>query len=162
MGAAAGYTVLVDGYNIIKRHGAWARIPLGEARLRLVELLNRTRWPHVPSRIVLVFDGQSSGALLPKPSHNLHVHFAAPSADAYIQQAIRTSATPMRLLVISDDGEILRTAKSHGVQRASSDWLFAHSRPAPQRTDDPPDKTALPASTARRITEELAQRWLKQ
>ena len=162
MNADRGYTVLIDGYNVIKRSAAWERMPLAEARQRLIGLLNQTRWPFPPSRIVLVFDGQASGDLLPKSNRCLQVHFAVPSADAYIQHVIRTSQSPTRLLVISNDGEILRTAKSHGVRFSSADWLLTRSRSTPQCPDDASDKTALPASTARRITEEPAKRWLEQ
>ena len=168
MSASQGYTVLIDGYNVIRRHAAWDRLPLREARRRLLELLARTRWPVPTSSVVVVFDGPGSDmSSLQDTTPPLRVQFAAPSADACIQEAIRLSASPHRLLVLSDDGEILRTAKSHGAQRRSAQWLFQRSSQrtegATARTrDEEPDKASLPPGAAKRITEELATRWLKR
>jgi predicted RNA-binding protein with PIN domain len=160
-GGLQGYTVLIDGYNVIKRHADWERLTLREARRRLIELTGRTRWPIPVSCVIVVFDGQVSDAPVTLWStKNLHVHFATPSADAHIQEIIRTSSSPSCLLVISDDGEILRTAKSYGVQRFPTLWLFQRRRPTPRTHDAEPDRTFLSAITARRITEELAKRWL--
>ena len=162
MGGPRDYTVLIDGYNVIKRHAAWNHAPLPEARHRLMALLTRTRWSVAVSRILVVFDGPVSESVSSRGNRQLEVHFATPSADAYIQRAIRTSPTPEHLLIISDDGEILRTAKSHGTRRYSTHWLFERSLSAtpPPHPDRGSEKIALSASTARRITEELAKRWL--
>ena len=159
MNTSGRYTILVDGYNVIKRYGAWDRLPLGEARRRLVQLLTGTRWPVPRHRIIVVFDGPEAGQ--GGGSGDLQVCFAAPSADAYIQHAIRTSRTPQRLIVISDDGEILRTAKSHGTTRYPGRWLFVRNPSMSRHPHDAPEKTDLSAATARRITDELAARWLK-
>jgi hypothetical protein len=35
MAPSSGHTVLVDGYNVIKRHAAWHALPLEEGRARL-------------------------------------------------------------------------------------------------------------------------------
>ncbi len=168
MPAAPDYTVLVDGYNVIHQHPAWRRLPLEAARRQLILRLSGTRWPMPVGRVLVVFDspdgqpGTGTGAV--------RVQFAAPSADAELQAQIRSSRTPKRLLVISDDLEILRTAKSHGAARHSCRWLLsrppAHEpgpgtpggREGAGRTDD---RGSLPAASARRITEELAKRWLK-
>jgi predicted RNA-binding protein with PIN domain len=160
MDAAGRYTILVDGYNVIKRHGAWDRLPLAEGRRRLVQLLADVRWPVPRPRIIIVFDGPEAGQ--GSGGGGVQVRFAAPSADADIQDAIRTSRSPQRLIVISDDGEILRTAKSHGVTRYPGRWLFARRAATTTRhPHDAPDTIDLPAATARRITDELAARWLK-
>ncbi len=155
------YTVLVDGYNVIKRHPSWERLPLREARQHLIELLTHTRWPVPAPCVLVVFDTRGPSEAY-QPTAHLRVHFAAPSADAYIQEAIRNSPSASCLLVISNDGEILRTAKSHGARRYPTQWLFAHQ---PARTHRPDadgeaDARALPARSARHITEELAKRWL--
>lgn len=168
MPAATDYTVLVDGYNVIHQHPAWRRLPLQAARRQLILWLNGARWPVPVGRILVIFDspdgqpGAGAGAV--------RVQFAAPSADAELQAQIRASRTPGRLLVVSDDLEILRTAKSHGAVRHSCRWLLSRpqasepnsaarrGREGAGRRDD---RGPLPAASARRITEELAKRWLK-
>ncbi len=171
MNAPRGYTVLIDGYNVIKRHPDLARRSLEDARKHLVTRLNHTRWPTTPTRVIVVFDApQSSDALRPHLIGQGKVQscFAAPSADAYIQQTIRASTSAAQLCVITDDGAIVSTAKSHGVQRHTTQWLLERSGLAitPRRSQHPSDEktsadATLSAQTARRITEELAARWLR-
>ena len=160
MGASGNQTVFIDGYNVIMRHVPWRRLPLREGRRHLEELAARLRWPVPAARVVVVFDGREAGPGLVAPRAGVvQVCFASPSADAYIQQAIRTSPHPERLLVISDDREILRTAKHHGVRCQAGRWLL--ERGLPSRSAAPSgDRPALPAAAARRITDELSRRWL--
>ena len=109
MNASRGYTVLIDGYNVIKRHPELAKKSLEDARTSLINHLTRTRWPTPPTRIIVVFDApKRSDDAQPRVIGQGKVQscFASPSADAYIQQAIRASATPAQLCVISDDGAI--------------------------------------------------------
>ena len=171
------YTVFIDGYNVIMRHATWSHLPLADARTRLVELAGRGRWPVPVGRIVIVFDAASAapapheaGPTSPvRPAIGSHragrgrveVRFVSPSADADIQREIRTSRYPERLVVISDDRDILHTAKRHGARRESARSLL--ERPRPTRQHDAvstPEKLILPAAAARAITDELAKRWL--
>lgn len=161
MSSQGGQTVLIDGYNVIKRHEPWRRLLLQEARTRLVALVSRSGWPGPVVRVVLVFDGPEAGPGAAHGTGPVQVRFASPSADADIQHAIRTSAHPDRLLVITDDGEILRTARSHGARCHSGRWLLARALAQPPRSEPAVGRTDLPAGAARRITEELAKRWLK-
>ena len=161
MSPAQRYTVLVDGYNVIKRHAPWQRLPLQDGRQRLIALLKDARWPVAISRIVVVFDARDPDAREIHPGDNLSIRFAAPSADACIQDLIRAHPAS-RFLVISDDQEILGTAKSHGAKRYSAGWLFQRASPLLHPSQaQAPDKPALPAKAARQITEELAKRWLR-
>ena len=159
--APQSYTVLIDGYNVIKRHGPWRQLSLEHARQQLLGLLGCTPWPLPISSVLVVFDGAGEGTSAPKSTSRIRVRFAAPSADSYILDQIRSSASPRHLAVISDDTEILRAAKSHGVVRWTATWLFErHQRPVRPPPHDIEPKTTLPASVARRITEELERRWL--
>lgn len=109
--------------------------------------------------IVVVFDGPSGDGDR-RLSGAIEVRFA-PSADAWIQQAIRTSRSPSRLLILSNDREILATAKSHGARTDSIEQLFARSTAAVPDRRGAPEKSSLPAADARRITDELAKRWIR-
>ena len=165
MSSRRGYTVLIDGYNALKRQSEWRRLPLADARQRLLGAVNGARWPVPVTSVIVVFDGQERSCHQPTSRQPVCVQFAAGSADAQLQRAIRNAAEPSRLLVVSDDREILRTAKSHHAHYHSIDWLMDRclriliESPGP-RHEPGTDKASLPAATARRITEELQRRWL--
>lgn len=155
------YAILVDGYNVIMRHPRWRQLPLQEGRRRLLAHVAGIHWPVPSASVTVVFDtrGENAGH---DPQPDLRVRFASPSADAYLQDAIRRSHSPRQLIVISDDGEILRTARSHGAQRYPAAWLFAKPASVTAGKPEGPAKGALPAAEARSITEELAKRWLRR
>lgn len=157
-GPRSGYTVLVDGYNVIKRHPAWARLPLEAARRLLQDAVGGSPWPYPIRRIVFVFDGPETVERV--ASTRIVIRFASPSADADIQAAIREAAHPERLIIISDDRDILHTAKSHGAVHHPTQWLLTRAAPT-KPTESSAGKGTLPAATARQITEELAARWLR-
>lgn len=155
----SGYTAILDGYNIIKRHPQWAARPLVHGRQQLVEFVAQLRWPVRVGRILVVFDTQD-----PQPGGDyavgsVAVRFASPSADAAIQELLRTNPQPRYLLIVSDDREILQTARAHGARCCSSAWLW-QARATTGRAAAPESKAGLPAAQARAITEELARRWL--
>lgn len=166
-----GYSILVDGYNVIKRHAPWSRLVLEDGRRRLIGLLQHARWPVPVTRIIVVFDTHDAEAGCHRMNDHVEVRFASPSADAYLQDAIRALRAPARLLVISDDREILSTAKSHHAHWRHTSWLFEHagsgaksSKPArdPKRSSrHEPEDDHPSAGIARSITEEMAKRWLR-
>ena len=163
MDASGSRTVLIDGYNVIKRHEPWRRLTLQDGRTRLLALVSGIRWPVPVRSTIVVFDGRGADAAAVHRTGAVEVRFASPSADACLQHAIRTSTHPDRLIVITDDGDILRTAKNHGARCHSSLWLLALGLKQRERAEPvgrPDDRSALPAAEARRITEELAKRWL--
>src|SRR6185295_12880265 len=149
MTAMLHHTILVDGYNLAHRRTQGRRLPPEQAREQVLALLRQTRWPFPGARLVVVFDGALPETGLPSSGGGLQVRFAA-SADAEIQAAIRDSGSPDRLAVVTDDGEIIRTAKSHRVRVFSCAWVVDHST-APRATKgsashDPSNKSSLPAS----------------
>jgi hypothetical protein len=160
MTAAQDQTILIDGYNVIKRHPEWAGLSLQRGRERLIGLVRHARWAALPRRVQVVFDGSGPEESLQELTGSLSVRFARPSADAYMLDAIRAAREPGRLLVVSDDGEIARAAKSHGIRCEPVAWLLkpAGAPPTDRRHADA-DKPSLSAADARRITEELAKRW---
>jgi hypothetical protein len=159
MRVSQGYTVLVDGYNALHRHPSWGRLPLAEGRARLLALLERAAWPVPHPAVIVVFDSRDPDPL-PARHGRLTVRFASPSADAQIQDFIRSAPDPRRVLVVSGDGEILRTAKSHGAAIFPMDRLFIPPGAPRRGRAAGADKPSLSAREARAITDELARRWL--
>jgi predicted RNA-binding protein with PIN domain len=153
--SAAGAVALIDGYNVIMQHDAWSRLPLATARQRLVMAVARVPWPEPVARVDVVFDGPASDGPLPSGQPGISITFATPEADTLIQAKIRHAAG--RLVVISDDREIVGTAKSHGVRCYAVAWLLERLAPAQPRGGPP---VGGPSETdRRRITDELTRRW---
>lgn len=164
MKAPLGYTVFVDGYNLIKRHPAWCDLSLPQARGVALANLQQIRWPFPVRKLVIVFDAQENRAVrvAASGSCDVEIRYATPSADAAIEEAVRQSQRPESLIVISDDRAIQHTAKSHSVAFYPSRWLFRCNRAKrafSSRDVDAAEKL-LPGASARMITEELARRWL--
>ena len=158
MAPLADYVLLIDGYNVLYRRAVEAG-RLAGARRTLLEALERARWP-VPVTEIHVFFDAPQGDDQSTRSGRLTVRYL-PSADDGIQAMIRRHPAPERLLVVSDDGVIQRTAASHGAAVRTAAWLAARLAPARAHADAiPSDKPDLPAAAKRRITEELARRWL--
>ncbi len=155
-----GYRVLVDGYNVIKQHPVWCRLPLANGRQQLLQALQQTRWPVPVARIDVVFDSAHPVDGLPAQTARIRVTFATPSADDVIQRLIRQSEEPARVVVISNDHVIVGTAKSHGALHHSVAWLFERTHP-PRASTAPEQESRRPVSVRemQRINAELARRW---
>lgn len=162
MPPASGYTILIDGYNVIKRHAAWAALPLRAGRDQLLQALTRTRWPIPVRQVTVVFDGRQPDLAERQWLGGIEARFAR-SADAWIQEAIRAHAAREPLAVVTDDGAILNTAKSHRALCYSAAWLAARAgagKLSARRTATPEQAAGPSAAARRRITEELERRWL--
>ncbi len=164
MHSSLGYRILVDGYNVIKQHPQWSKQPLEAGRRQLINATASMKWPFPLDCIKVIFDGQNNEPSQYKASPKILVCYA-PTADAEIQQDIRTLYNHCHLALVSNDRELQQTAKSHRVRVYTVSWFLkqASSRAVKNKqlyhdTDDA-EKPSVAAS--RRITEELAKYWLK-
>ncbi len=163
-----GYTILIDGYNVLKRHPQWTKLPLMHARQQLLLALSNTRWPVAVHGVAVVFDSAAPPEVPGSPSAiagadpgrqvgPIRVVFACPSADADIQARIRQSDHPDRLVVVSDDREIVQTAKSHGARHYSVEWLLQRSQPRRESAAPAREKPLLTPAERRRINAEVSR-----
>lgn len=155
-----GYTVLIDGYNVLKRHPQWTKLPLMHARAQLLLALSDTRWPITVHGVAVVFDSAAPPEVPGLPgalAGAIRVVFASPSADADILARVRQSNHPDRLVVVSDDREIVQTAKSHGVRHYSVDWLLERSQPRRESAAPVHEKPLLTPAERRRINAEVSR-----
>lgn len=159
-----GYQVLIDGYNVLLQHAApRSSAELEQLRGQFVQALQGLRWPMPVVRVTVVFDSREPHSEGLASGDRVRVQFAHPSADAWIQDALRHELPPHTALVISDDREILSTARDLGARCESTAWLRARltARLAPgkaARAAGDGDKS-LPAATARQLRDELLKRW---
>ncbi len=156
---SSGAILLVDGYNVIKLHPLWRTWSLLRARMQFVAHLAEARWPVPVARIHVIFDGTGLAHDAARVHPRLWIQFA-PSADDVIRQLIHTAMRTDRLLVISDDRAILRTAKSCGASTHSASWLLARLQPPSPRPVEAGAESRLPSrAEIERINAELAIRW---
>ncbi|MBN1793816.1 MAG: NYN domain-containing protein [Candidatus Omnitrophica bacterium] len=111
---STGYTVLIDGYNVIKGRDDIFTGTLQDNRRFLRSLVMRARFAKPVRGIYIVYDGspdvcQPNGDRVSAMPREV---FATESADSYIRDRIRSSPAPEKFIIVSDDREIMSTAKS--------------------------------------------------
>ena len=145
-------TVLVDGYNVLQGRYSQA------ARAELVRCARAFRSPQPVRQLVIVFDASRGDASVQMGGRQGHVAvlFAAPDADGYLQERMRSCRDPASLLVVSDDRAIRDTARACGVQRMTAGQFLKALR-APAAGEQPARDRLLP-DAAQQITDELRRR----
>lgn len=115
--------------------GPLVRRDLQRAREEFLALVAQ-RQPADGSRTIVVFDSTRDpappttlGRVGGTYHRGVYLVFARDSADAWIQQHIRTHEEPAALTIVTSDREILDTARAHGsaIQRVA-DFLSLPSR----------------------------------
>jgi predicted RNA-binding protein with PIN domain len=117
------HEILIDAYNVMFAHpkiGPLLRRDLERARDEFLALVDQTRPPD-GTRTVVVFDAHRSpappvavGRTGSEYRKGLHVVYARDSADAWIQERVRTHEDARLLTIVTSDREILDTARAHG------------------------------------------------
>ena len=163
MAASLGYKILIDGYNVIKRNRALSQLALEPGRRQLVAQASLIKWPVPVGSIIIVFDAKECEQTRHQVSEKVIVLFV-PDADREIQREIRAQHPGQHYLLVSEDSELISTAKSHGVPCRDVSWFFG--RAVPQRAALKKISQAAKAGNlsdvaARKITEELSNYWLK-
>jgi len=159
-------TVLLDGYNVIyavpelSRHMDRSLQSAREALVRLCQEYRRRRGDI--GRLYVVFDGRdayASGA--PEPHHEGRVTVCfthqPEEADERILRLIESEKGRSRCVVVSNDNEVFNNARAFGARVLSVQEFYEKAKPASARRPHPhavPDKAALSARDAHRITEE--------
>lgn len=133
-----GGILLVDGNNLL--HAAREHDPEqppGRARLcALIADWARRR----QTRAIVVFDGAAPGAALESQlaTDGVEVRFGeAQTADDVLREMIRGASAGKRMLVVSSDRELVRTARRHKAQSQSSAEFFARLVEPPPTAPDP-------------------------
>ncbi len=127
------YTILIDGYNVTKQHPRWRALSPSRARQQLTAAIQHAKWPVPVARVELVFDGDSTVTPAGRRAGPVGEVFGVPSADAMIASRVRNCLSPDRVIVVTNDREIVRSARAAGARVESAAWLLApFGAPAPQ------------------------------
>lgn len=160
---------LIDAYNVMFAHpkiGPLVRRDLAAARDEFLALCVQ-RLPADGSLGVVVFDAMrdprpatETGRTGRERQRGLQVVYARESADAWIQEHVRTHPDPGLLTVVTSDREILETVRAHGanVLRVSEFLQLANRRQARMRairdTEKPEQPSKREIEEMRRLFEE--------
>ena len=163
MPPSLGYKILLDGYNIIKRNQSWSDQPLEAARKLLINRAAQMKWPVPVDTIKIVFDAKASEHTRHHPFEKVVACFVS-DADREIQREIRAKHPRQPYLLISDDAELISTAKAHGVAIHAVSWFMNVAPLSKGNKHKQPDEGAGKVSTtaARKIPEEMGNYWLRR
>lgn len=144
--------LLVDTWNVLHQTGVLPPDLAGMGVRELSELLSIGRWRN--DNIALICDGAPPSDTLASPSRNIQIFYTGGhrSADQEIMDRVAHSTSANRIVVVTNDREIVRSIRARGAQQLGSvAFLEAivddHQRPARIPTRKPsglsPDKAAI-------------------
>ena len=153
---------VVDGYNVLHalfrgagKEELFARRDWLADRLADFAALNG-------ARAVLVFDGHGpeSTTSVPVKGAPLEVRFAggAFTADTLIARLISAREADVRVIVVSADQEVQRTATRAGVSRMTPKELDAELRARDQMLDSPREASTMPSRLEDKVDPETLRK----
>jgi uncharacterized protein len=147
--------ILVDGYNLAHASGILSRNigpgTLQRARDGLVGFLKASLREKERAGTTIVFDAQNGPRDLPTEQtiDGLRVlySFGYPTADALIEELIRSDSAPRQLVVVSSDRQIQLAARRRRATSVDSEIWYAEMRQrrreAARAERGPPEKPSL-------------------
>ena len=116
--------LVVDGYNVTKT--GYGELPLEDQRVRLVTALGSLA-ASTQAEITCVFDGaELDGPVVTASARRVRVRFspAGVSADDVIRELVEAEPPGRPVVVVTNDGEILRDVRLSGAWTAGSRSLL--------------------------------------
>jgi predicted RNA-binding protein with PIN domain len=135
--------LLIDGYNLLHVTDIFAApgpsTELHRCRMALLDFLAAAIDPRERKQTKIVFDAAGAPPGLPSTlTHDeMTVHFARRHSDAdeLIEELLDECAAPKRLLVVSSDHRVQRSARQHGAGFVDSDKWFEELKRARRHPD---------------------------
>src|SRR5512138_1212080 len=99
---------IVDGYNVMRRSGAFETGSLETQRQAFLGWIESARpQGSVQNGVTVVFDGQEGGGIFETPGGTRVVFTSGTSADERIKEMVEAAPGPRNIVVVSDDKEIV-------------------------------------------------------
>lgn len=156
--------ILIDGYNLLHVTGIFTSATgpgsLQKLHAKFIQFLATALDPADAPHTEVVFDskGRHSGSRRMLRIGDLTVHYAArdEDADTYIAELIASHSTPRRLVVVSSDHQIQRTARRRRAKAIDSHVWYAElmkswrerGRPAQANEDAKPPVPLSPSEVS--------------
>lgn len=158
--------LLIDTYNVLHTVGVLPPDLAGIDVQGLIELLAESRYRH--EKTTLVCDGvplpkpAKAAAGQAKPSATINIRYSGHGrpADDLIGQLIRASSAPRRLVVVSTDHTVQRSAKRRRCPTLTSQEFLQHLV-NDVRGLESADKPAVAKPMPGEMTEDQIDRWIK-
>jgi len=138
-------TFIVDGYNVIRRVPAWRALfakNVDAARRALLQYCREWRAGRRDvEQVIVVFDGDSSVGFVKQariPGVRTLFTKTGEEADQRIILLVSRSEAPSEISVVSDDGEVIKAARSHRAMTMSAKEFHdsrCRQRSAPETSD---------------------------
>ena len=163
--------VILDGYNVLLRWGGFREKMqeggIEDGRRRLVQFLEVQRpQGSLRNRVTVVFDGRSQvvGNWRQPQSRMVRVLFSQDEpADEQIVRMVGQEEAPSQVVVVTDDRPLAARVRQFGAKIVSVREFMQKKRQAMKSNPVvSEDYGGLDSAEARKITEELAKRWLVQ
>jgi predicted RNA-binding protein with PIN domain len=154
---------IIDGYNVVKQVPSFALKKLKNSREGLIQLIKKYKLTGSSKNgVTIVFDGQKD-IIAPKIQTEFEVIFTeGESADDRIKKIIKSSPQPSRLIVVTDDKELIFFARNHRAIIYSTSKFLNKILKVKDTKKIYMEKFKLSPNIAREITEELKKIWLRE
>lgn len=157
---------VVDGYNAIKRSGAFGGKTLKDTRHAFLAYLeNRRPQGSLRNRLIVVFDG-SADILSCRHDHTFEIIFTrGETADDAIRKIAQETSVPKTLIVVTDDKELARGVRSRGARIMDTRQFLKEKKAWPGVPCRHPESDVVPELNIverEAITQEMEAIWLKK
>ncbi len=155
---------IIDGYNVVRQVDFLTGKKLRTEREGLVHFIERYR-PQGSSRneVTIVFDGKAAVSSPPMKTAVKVIFSQDRTADDKIKYMVEHSRNPKRLVVVTDDKQIVFYCRSLGARimpvKSFLDNSLLAKRGSVPESDEEKEELDGPAAAA--ITEALKKIWLK-
>ncbi len=146
---------IIDGYNVIKQHKRLKCLTLQTARQQLREI---TLGKITRDKATLVYDGKDLPLVNRQNSSSIieELFSRGETADELIKKMIKKAKNPSQLVIITNDREIQRFAKSNRVKFEAVE-IFLKRKPAGRQ-----QPKALKPKDIQEINSEIVSVWQKK
>lgn len=152
---------VIDGYNLIKQTSLLSSKTLEEGRDGLIQLIKKNNLTGSPrNEVTIVFDGRED-VFSPRTEKVFKIIFACESADDKIKKMIASASNPARIILITNDKELIFFARSYRAETCSVSKFLGKMPWRKNAAPEAEEKSLLRFEDAGKITEELGKIWLK-
>ena len=155
---------IIDGYNVIKQVSFLTGKKLRSGREGLVRFIEHYH-PQGSNRnqVTLVFDGKADVSSPRFKSPVIVIFSKGESADTKIKRMVEKSKNPKRIVVVTDDKEIMFYCRSIGAALSSVREFINNSTLRKKINSEyaSEEKLDLDSAVAKRITEDLKKIWVR-